>query len=93
MTNYPKVKFHAEHGEQLVEDAKEEELLGEDWADSPADFGKITAPSKEQTRHQRMVDLGLAKSEPKEEKEDPEKDEDEDDKPSSINTTGPRRRR
>ncbi len=45
---YPKYKFHKTEGSKLVHSEAEEKELGKDWAESPAEFGVITAPSLEQ---------------------------------------------
>lgn len=38
--DYPKWKYHAEHGARLVQNATEEAALGQGWWDSPADVNK-----------------------------------------------------
>lgn len=45
---YPKYKYHAEKSPILVSSEEQEEKLGDDWKDSPADHGLITQPSVEQ---------------------------------------------
>lgn len=52
---YPKYKYHETHEPVIVETAEEEEYLPSDeWKDSPADFGIITHPSKEQMMKNRL---------------------------------------
>jgi hypothetical protein len=43
-TEFPKWKYHEEYEEKVVQSAEEEKALGPEWVDSPAEFGKVTAP-------------------------------------------------
>lgn len=45
MSAYPKWLYHKMYPPALVENGTEAEALGEGWAESPAEFGAITAPS------------------------------------------------
>lgn len=52
---YPKNKYHATHDPVIVQSEEEEEYLPKDeWKDSPADFGIITHPSKEQMMKEKL---------------------------------------
>src|SRR3954467_9496403 len=66
---YPKVKYHAdfvafpkdgqEYGftelPQVVHDREEEEALGSDWKNNPADFGIVTAPDAAHSQAQKRA--------------------------------------
>ena len=43
-SKYPKMKFHASEPPETVHNEEEEEELGPEWTDSPADHGIETAP-------------------------------------------------
>jgi hypothetical protein len=46
--NYPKMKYHKTLEAIVIASADEELKLSSDWADSPAAFGTVTAPSADQ---------------------------------------------
>lgn len=53
--NYPRYKYHAEHDPIIVNNSEEESFLPEDeWTNSPADHGIITAPSASQMMKQKV---------------------------------------
>lgn len=54
---YPTWKYHATAGALLVQSLEEEEALGAGWADSPAAFGVITAPSVDEKRQRLLAML------------------------------------
>lgn len=45
---YPKYKYHPTKEPRVIHSAEQEDALSEEWKDSPADHGFITAPSAEQ---------------------------------------------
>jgi len=52
---YPKVKYHAQHGSVVVEDIEEEEMLNADeWKDTPGELGIVTLPSQADARRQML---------------------------------------
>lgn len=53
---YPKIKYHANESPIQVNDAAEEDALGDDWRDSPADHGIITAPDVKEIQRQRIAE-------------------------------------
>lgn len=61
MSQYPKVKYHEDQGQVIVHTEVEEAQLGDNWHDSPADYGHITAPSQAQLRDKKY---GFKKVEP-----------------------------
>lgn len=52
---YPRVKYHQTHPPIVVKSEQHEERLGDDWKDTPADFGVITHPSPKQ---REIAELG-----------------------------------
>jgi hypothetical protein len=66
-SEYPKVKYHKDfvpnpvNGKdygfnqvaQLVNNAEDEKRLGDDWKDSPADHGIVTAPNQQEVDEKR----------------------------------------
>src|ERR1700761_7675151 len=44
---YPKYKYHSEKEPVVIQNEEQEERLGDEWKDSPADHGIITQPSIE----------------------------------------------
>jgi len=54
---FPKYKYHAELEPMVVDDESEESMLGEDWANSPAEHGIITQPSKDQAHKIKLEAL------------------------------------
>jgi len=65
---YPRYKYHESHKPRVVKNAHEEHLLGDEWKDSPADFGVVTAPSVEQIFQQQTgVDMTQPEEETKQE--------------------------
>lgn len=62
MSQFPKYKYHAELDPIVVEDEDEESSLSDEWADSPAEHGVITAPSVEQGRKMRLEAASKPKS-------------------------------
>lgn len=53
--SYPRWKYHVELEPVIVKHEEEESSLGEEWADSPADHGIITHPSKEQAQAAKLT--------------------------------------
>lgn len=43
--SYPKFKYHKDHQPYIVHNAADDALLGNEWKDSPADHGVVSAPS------------------------------------------------
>lgn len=58
---YPKFKYHKTLDAIVVNSADEEASLSEGWADSPAAFGVITAPSADQLT-QETIELAKAQA-------------------------------
>lgn len=92
---YPKMKYHKTEEPMRIENVEEEELLGEDWKDSPADFGVITHPSPDQQKDDRLEKLRTAKlaalkNKPPEEEDMGEQGNSNEEQPPQ---TSPRRRR
>ncbi len=53
--DYPKFKYHATKAARIVNDDAEEQELGAEWKDSPAEFGVITCPSVEDLQNADVV--------------------------------------
>jgi hypothetical protein len=60
--SFPSFRYHQTEEPIIVNSAEEAEALGAEWADTPAAFGTITAPSVEQIREARMGAAKKAKS-------------------------------
>lgn len=55
VVQYPKFKYHATKAARIVNDDAEEQELGSEWKDSPAEFGVITCPSAEDLQNAEAV--------------------------------------
>lgn len=54
MSEFPKWKHHATLNPIIVQNAEQEAKLSPAWKDSPADHGKITAPSVQQMQEAEL---------------------------------------
>lgn len=63
MEQFPKYKHHPTLDAVVVNSVEEEDSLGDEWADSPAEHGIITAPSVEQTNKMKIAALAKSKDE------------------------------
>ena len=59
MNEFPKWLYHKVYPPALAENETEAEVLGEGWAESPAEFGVITAPSVRQAAEMKRRTMGL----------------------------------
>ena len=62
MLEYPKAKYHEKKEPRTVRSVDEELELGDEWKDSPAEFGKITAPSEDQMTDEQFDALPTKES-------------------------------
>lgn len=83
---YPRWKYHKTQPAQIVKNEAHEDRLGDDWKESPADHGVITAPSVHQ---QNVAQLGY---DPESTPEDEPKEEEEPAEEESERPNVPRRR-
>lgn len=54
---YPRWKYHRTKEPKLVHTPEHDEKLGPDWADTPAVFGLVTAPSVDQDDYDPEQDV------------------------------------
>lgn len=62
---YPRWKYHRTRDPKLVVSPEHDEELGPDWAETPAAFGIITAPSVDQDDYDPEIDTQAAPEAPR----------------------------